>query len=144
MADAGCHPGLAGPLLLKKHAAHFVQVVGDDGVQTWPRAALVAPGDDGDAVPCLLRGELVARELGRQLAQFRWRAGHANHGVPAGNHDPPRAQEVCRAAIASLPAAALDVFHTAERDPGSRARTGVLANAYRDELDHYQKYGSVL
>ena len=64
--------------------------------------------------------------------------------MPAGNHDPPRAREVCRAAIRLFPAAALDVFHTAEREAGSRARTGVLANAYLDELDPYQKYEPVL
>lgn len=74
----------ASPLVLEQRAAHLVQVVGDDGVQARACAAPVAHGDDGDPVPGLLGGELVAGELGRQLAQFRWRAGHANHGVPAG------------------------------------------------------------
>jgi hypothetical protein len=70
--------------MLKERAAHLVRVVGDKGVQAWPAAAPVASGDDGDAAPCLLRSELVARELGRQPAQFCWHAGHANHGAPAG------------------------------------------------------------
>ena len=67
--------------VLEKHAAHLVHIIGDHGVQAWPRAAPAACGDDGDAVPGLLRSELVARELGRQLAQFRW---HANHSMPTG------------------------------------------------------------
>lgn len=70
--------------MLKKRTPHLVQVIGDNGVQTWPHAAPAASGDDGDAVRCLLRGELVARELDRQPAQFRWYAGYANHGAPAG------------------------------------------------------------
>jgi hypothetical protein len=75
---------VAGPLMLKQRAAHLVQVAGDHGVQARARAAPVACGDDGDAVPCLLRGELVPGELGRELAQLRRRAGHATHGLPAG------------------------------------------------------------
>jgi hypothetical protein len=70
--------------MLKERAAHFVRVVGDNGVQAWAYATLVASGDDGDAAPCLLRGEFVARELGRQPIQVCWYAGHANHGAPAG------------------------------------------------------------
>ena len=70
--------------MLKERAAHLVRVVGDNGVQAGPYAALVASGDDGDAAPCLLRSELVAREFGRQLAQLCWYAGHANHRAPAG------------------------------------------------------------
>ena len=70
--------------MLEKCAAHLVRVVGDNGVQTWPCAAPVASGDDGDAVACLLRSELVARDFGRQLTQLRCCARHADHGVPAG------------------------------------------------------------
>lgn len=70
--------------MLKERAAHLVRVVGDNGVQAGPYAAPMASGDDGDAAPCLLRSELVARELGRQPAQLCWYAGHASHGAPAG------------------------------------------------------------
>jgi hypothetical protein len=63
---------VAGSLMLKERAAHLVRVAGDNGVQAWPSAAPVASGDDGDAAPCLLRSELVARELGRQPAQLCW------------------------------------------------------------------------
>jgi hypothetical protein len=69
--------------MLKERAAHLVRVVGDNGVQAWPSAAPMAPGDDGGAAPCLLRSELVARELGCEPAQLGWYAGHANHGAPA-------------------------------------------------------------
>ena len=70
--------------MLKERAAHLVRVVGDNGVQAWPCAALVASGDDGDAAPCLLRSEVVAWELGRQPGQLCWYASHANHGALAG------------------------------------------------------------
>ena len=60
--------------MLKQRAAHLIQVVADHDVQTWPCAAAVASGHDGDAAaPFLLRSELVAGELGRQPAQFRFR-----------------------------------------------------------------------
>src|SRR6516165_7179480 len=74
---------VAGSLILKKRAAHLVQVIGDNGVQTRPHAAPMAPGDDGDATPGLLCSELVSGELGRQCAQ-------------------PLAQEVCGGGHASL------------------------------------------
>ena len=133
---------VAGSLMLKKRAAHLVQVIGDHGVQTWPYAAPVASGDDGDAAPCLLRSELVARELGRQLAQLRCCARHADHGVPAGIMICLAPRRPVVAAISTLPAAALDVFHAAERGADSRVRAGALTNAC--ELDPCQKYESVL
>ena len=71
-------------LMLKERAAHLVWIAGDNGVQAGPYAAPVASGDDGDAAPCLLRSEVVARELGREPAQLGWYAGHASHGAPAG------------------------------------------------------------
>jgi hypothetical protein len=67
--------------MLKERVAHLVRVAGDNGVQAWPRAASVAPGDDGDAAPGLLRSELVAGELSRQPAQLCCYAGHAAHGT---------------------------------------------------------------
>jgi hypothetical protein len=69
--------------MLQERAAHLVRVVGDNGVQAWPCAVPATSGDDGDAVPCLLRSEVVARELGRQPGQLGWHAGHANHEAPA-------------------------------------------------------------
>jgi hypothetical protein len=42
------------------------------------------------------------------------------------------------------PGRVLDVVPTVERDTGSRATTGVLADAYMGEPGHYQKYESVL
>lgn len=115
--------------MLKERAAHLVRVSGDNGVQTWPCAAPVASGDDGDAAPCLLRSELVARELGRQPAQLCWYAGHANHGAPAGIMMCLSPSRSVIAVIASS-AAAPDVFHAAERDAVPRAMAGALANAY--------------
>ena len=111
--------------MLKERAAHLVQVVGDNGVQAWPCAAPEAYGDDGDAAPGLLRRELEARELGRQPGQLRWYAGHANHGTPAGIMMCLRPSRSVIAAVASLPAAALDVFRTAERDAVPRARAAL-------------------
>ena len=111
--------------MLKERAAHLVQVVGDNGVQAWPCAAPEAYGHDGDAAPGLLRRELVARELGRQPGQLRWYAGHANHGMPAGVMMCLRPSRSVIAAVASLPAAALDVFRTAERDAVPRARAAL-------------------
>jgi hypothetical protein len=111
--------------MLKERAAHLVQVVGDNGVQAWPCAAPEAHGDDGDAAPGLLRRELEARELGRQPGQLRWYAGHANHGTPAGIMMCLRPSRSVIAAVASLPAAALDVFRTAERDAVPRARAAL-------------------
>jgi len=68
--------------MLKQRAAHLIQVVADHGVQTWLGAAAVAPGHDGDAAaPFLLRSELVAGELGRQPAQFRWCSGRTDDGI---------------------------------------------------------------
>src|SRR5215471_18994781 len=116
--------------MLEKRAAHLVRVVGDNGVQAWPCAAPMASGDDGDAVPCLLRSELIARELGRQLAELRCCARHADHGVPAGIMMCLAPRRPVVAAISTLPAAAPDVFHAAERDADSRVRAGALTNAY--------------
>src|SRR6266566_1433715 len=72
-------PLAGGPLMLKKHTAHLVQVAGDNGVQAWLCAAPAACGDDGDATPCPLRSELVAGELGGQLAQFHWQVRRRCH-----------------------------------------------------------------
>ena len=128
--------------MLEKRAAHLVRVVGDNGVQAWPCAAPLAGGEDGDAVPGSLRSELIARELGRQLAQLRCCAPHADHGVPAGIMICLVPGRPVVAAISTLPAAALAVFHAAERDADSRVRAGGLTNAH--ELDPCQKYESVL
>ena len=133
---------LAGRFMLEKRPAHLVRVVGDNGIQARPCAAPVASGDDGDAVPCSLRSELVAGELDRQLAQLRWYVRHADHGVPAGIMICLAPRRPVFAAIPTLLAAALDVFHAAERDADSRVRASALANGY--ELDSCQKYGSVL
>jgi len=59
-------------LMLEKRAAHLVRVAGDNGVQARLRAALTARSDDGPAVPCLLRGEVIVGKLGRQPVQLRW------------------------------------------------------------------------
>jgi len=120
-----------GPLMLKKRSAHLVQVAGDNDVQAWLRAAPAAGGEDGDAIPCLLRSELIAGELGRQLAQFRWQVCHANHGIPAGIM-------VCRSPRRPVAAAIAPRFpplrlrsSSGRTDAGfSRARTGALADAY--------------
>ena len=70
--------------MLKERAAQLVRVVADNGVQAWPCAPTVSLGDDGQAVPGLLHGELVTRELGRQTAELRWYLGYANHRAPTG------------------------------------------------------------
>src|SRR5215471_15676600 len=120
--------------MLEKRAAHLVRVVGDNGVQAWPCAAPVACGDDGDAVPCLLRSELIARELGRQLAQLRCCAPHADHVVPAGIMICLVPRRPVVAAISTLPAG--------RTGRGFPRPAGALTNAY--ELDPCQKYDSVL
>jgi hypothetical protein len=58
----------AGRLIFKERTAHLAEVVGDDDVQAWTRGAVVAYGDDRDAVPCPLRAEFIIGELGRQPA----------------------------------------------------------------------------
>jgi hypothetical protein len=58
----------AGRLILKERTTHLVEVVGDDDVQAWAGGAVVAYGDDRDAVPCPLRAEFIVGELGRQPA----------------------------------------------------------------------------
>ena len=135
---------VAGPLVLKECAAHLVQVVGDNGVQAWPRAAPVASGDDGDAAPGRLRRELVARELGRQPGQLRWYAGYANHGTPAGIMMCLSPSRSVIAAAASLPAAVLDVFHTEERDAVPRAGAVLSRLPTCDNLGLHHKYEWVL
>lgn len=74
---------LGGSLVLKKRTALFARVAGDNDIHAWPRAAPLARGDDRDAISRLLRGELEARKLGRQLDQFRVRAVHVDHVVTA-------------------------------------------------------------
>lgn len=95
---------LAGPLMLKEGAAHLVRVAADNGVQARPCAPAMALGHDGEAAACLVRGELVTRELGRQPAELCWHPGHANHRAPAGIAMPLPPGRSVVAAMACAPA----------------------------------------
>jgi len=63
-------------LALQEGIAHLVDVGGDHDAQARPLRAVLADGDDGGAVPCRLRAEVVTGELGRQLIQSRGFAAH--------------------------------------------------------------------
>jgi hypothetical protein len=63
-------------LAFQEGIAHLVDVGGDHDAQARPLHAVLADGDDRGAVPCRLRAEVVAGELGRQLTQSRGSAAH--------------------------------------------------------------------
>jgi hypothetical protein len=64
-------------LARQQSITHLADVGGDHDAQAGPLHAVLADRDDRGAVPCLLRAEVVAGKLGRQLIQSR---GFAAHG----------------------------------------------------------------